>query len=215
MRQQTLQYIQTALQNFNGFFHSEEEIQLFLADCLRSARFYDNVFVEYYVSKQLIPNYHWQNDKKVSIDIVLQKQNSYLPLEIKYKTAFQLFPHFVFGSNHNVQLHDQKAQNEGCYSFWKDVRRIELFHSTFPNVGRGIVLFVTNDISYKRQARANCGYEPFSIHEGRQVAANTFLTWNGNIPEKRVEKFPGFPIDNTYSITWTPMNVPRHYYILT
>jgi hypothetical protein len=215
MRQQTSQYIRTALQNFNGFFHSEEEIQLYLADYLRRTNFYDNVFVEYYVSKQLIPNYHWQNDKKIAVDIVLQKDNVYLPLEIKYKTAFQVFPHFVFGTNHNVQLNDQKAQNEGCYSFWKDVRRIELFHSTFQTVEKGLVLFITNDSSYRRQARANCGYEPFSIHQGRQVASNTFLTWNGNIPEKRVEKFPGFSVDSAYSINWTTLNIPQHYYILT
>ena len=79
MRQQAIQHIQIALQNHNGFFHSEEELQLFLADHFRNTLYYDQVFVEYYISKQLIPNYPWQNDR-ISIDIVLQKDNPSEPV---------------------------------------------------------------------------------------------------------------------------------------
>jgi hypothetical protein len=144
-----------------GFFHSEEEVQILLAKYLLNTGQYDDIFVEYYVNRELVPNYPWNNDKKISVDIVVRVENNYIPIEIKYKTKRQIFPHHVFGSQTYVELAEQGAQNEGCYSFWKDVKRIELLHETFNLNYEGLVLFITNDPSYLNPPRPDVQYGPF------------------------------------------------------
>jgi hypothetical protein len=217
MRQTLINHITTFLTNFVGFFHSEEEVQILLAQHLLNTGLYDNVFVEYYVNRQLIPNYPWNNDKKISVDIVIRIDNDFIPIEIKYKTKRQVFPHHVFGSQTNVELAKQGAQNEGCYSFWKDIKRIEIFKETFNLINSGLVLFITNDLSYLNQPRADVQYGPFSIHQGRQVVQGSFLNWDATIkpirPE-RAEKFPGLTMSNSYTINWQDLNIENHKYIL-
>ena len=106
------------------------------------------------------------------------------------------------------------AQNIGCYDFWKDVKRTEIFEVTFAQVSRGIVLFVSNDPSYRNAPlNPNAGYAPFSTHQGRQVTANTFLNWNGNLAVANGR--PGLIVNYDYTLNWTAMNIPQHHYILT
>ena len=217
MRQTLINHINLFLTNHDGFFHSEEEIQILLAKYLLNRGVYDEIFVEYYVSKHLIPNYPWNNDKKISVDLVVRIANDYIPIEIKYKTKRQIFPHHVFGSLTNVELADQGAQNDGCYSFWKDIKRIEILKQTFNLNNAGLVLFVTNDLSYLRQPRADVQYGPFSIHLGRNVFQDSFLNWDASIKEikaERAEKFPGLTISNDYLIDWQDLNIENHKYIL-
>jgi hypothetical protein len=217
MRQTLINNINTFLANHVGFFHSEEEVQILLAKYLLNTGEYDDIFVEYYVNRQLIHNYPWNNDKKISVDIVVRIDNDYIPIEIKYKTKRQIFPHHVFGTQTNVELAEQGAQNEGCYSFWKDIKRIEIFQETFNLNNSGLVLFITNDLSYLRQPRAEVQYGPFSIHQGRQVVQDYFLNWDATrkaIKADRAEKFPGFTIANEYTINWQDLNIENHKYIL-
>jgi hypothetical protein len=218
MRENLINQINTFLGNHFGFFHSEEEVQILLAKYLLNTGQYDDVFVEYCVNRELVPNYPWKNDKKIAIDIVVRVDNNYIPIEIKYKTKRQIFPHYIFGSQTNVELSEQGAQNEGCYSFWKDVKRIELLHETFNLKYEGLVLFITNDPSYMNPPRPDVQYGPFSIHNERQVAQGTFLNWDCTkkaIKVDRAEKFPGFTISRDYTINWRDLNIKNHKYILT
>lgn len=213
MRQIIINQIQTFFLNQNAFFHTEKEIQILLTNYFLNTNMYDNVFFEYYVGINLLqPNYPWHNDNKISVDIVLEKDGGYYPIEIKYKTATQVFPHFVFGTAINVTLENQKAQTIGRYSFWKDIKRIELLEETFQNVERGIMLFVSNDSLYRRAPNNNNGGAPFSIHQGRVVIAETLLDWNINLAVA-VDR-PGFTLRYDYNIHWTEMNLQNHYYIL-
>ncbi len=217
MRQSLINQISTFLTNHVGFFHSEHEVQVHLAKHLLNTGLYDDIFLEYYVSKLLIPNYIWDNDKKISVDIVVRINEDFIPIEIKYKTKRQVFPHHVFGSQTNVELAEQGAQNEGCYSFWKDIKRIELFKEAFNLQNLGIVLFITNDISYLTPPRPNVQYGPFSIHEGRQVLRSSYLNWDDTIKPiqaNRAEKFPGFTLSNDYIINWQELNIENHKYLL-
>ena len=215
MRQTILNQIQAFFLNHVSFFHTEKEIQILLTNYFLNTNTYNNVFFEYYVGINLLQsNYPWHNDNKISVDIVLERDGIYYPIEIKYKTATQVFPHFVFGTATNVTLEDQKAQTVGRYSFWKDVKRIELLESTFPNVERGIILFVSNHISYRQAPRNfNNGGAPFSIHQGRVVTAGSLLNWNDNLAV--AEGRPGFTLNYDYNINWTEMNIQNHFYILT
>lgn len=217
MRQELKNHITAFLDSFSNFFHSEEEVQLLLAQYLMNTDSYKKVLVEYYIKKHLIPNYPWDNDKKISIDIVVVKDNKFIPIEIKYKTKQQELPHFVFGSQTNVELKNQGAQNEGCYSFWKDLKRIEILKETFDLPYYGLTLFISNDPSYERKPREGVQYGPFSIHQNREVHAGTFLNWDESITKikpDRGKRFPGFKITNSYAINWKDLKIKKHKYIL-
>ena len=217
MREKLKKEIHNFLRNYEGFFHSESEVQILLANYLMGTRYYDNVFIEYNVSKGLIPNYPWANDKKISIDIVIQQKNNFIPIEVKYKTRKQTFPHKVFGSITNVTLSNQGAKNEGCYSFWKDIKRLEIIKETFKLHHSGILLFITNDHSYLNHPRPSVQYGPFSIHQKRQIKNGVDLNWDTtkkDINPIRAKKFPGFNISNDYKIFWNDLKIKEHKYIL-
>ena len=76
MRENLINQIRTFLGNHVGFFHSEEEVQILLAKYLLNTGQYDDIFVEYYVNRELVPNYPWNNDKKISVDIVILVYNN-------------------------------------------------------------------------------------------------------------------------------------------
>jgi len=150
----------------------------------------------------------------IYIDIVLEKDGAFYPIEIKYKTEAQVLPFLIFGQNVNVTLGQHGAQNIGCYDFWKDVKRIELFEQAFAHVQRGIVLFLSNDLTYQRAPlNPNVGYAPFSIHQGRVIPINSFLNWNRSLAIANTR--PGLTTNHAYNINWTAMLIPQHHYILT
>lgn len=213
MRNLILELISSALLIRADYFLREQDIQLYLANYLINSNEFDNVFIEYHVPSNIVANYLWTDVNNIYIDVVVEKNGLFYPIEIKYKTCTQNLPYLVFGQGVNVALGQQGAQNIGCYDFWKDVKRIEMFEQTFQNVERGIVLFVSNDISYRNSPlNPNVGYAPFSIHQGRIIPMNTFLDWNGNLSVGNVR--PGFMINYPYNINWTPMIIPNHSFIL-
>jgi hypothetical protein len=212
MRNQILQQIITALGLRNSFFLREIDIQIYLTNYFINTNLFDNVFVEYHIPSNLIPNYPWGDN--IYIDIVLEKDGLYYPIEIKFKTQAQVLPLLVFGDNINVSLGQHGAGNIGCYDFWKDVKRIELFEQTFNNVNRGVVLFVSNDITYQNApGNPNVGYAQFSIHQGRVIPINSVLNWNGNLAVANGR--PPITTNYAYAINWSPLILPNHHYILT
>jgi hypothetical protein len=217
MREVLSNQIVTFLNNCTSFFHSEEEIKVLLAQHLIATGSYNNIFIEYNVKCNLLENYPWQNEKKISVDIVVQQNNCFIPVEIKFKTKRQSFPYYVFGTQINVELTDQKAHNEGCYSFWKDVKRIEILKERFNLEHSGFVLFISNDSLYQTAPGQNVQYKPFSIHQNRQVVAGSVLNWNATrkaIKETRLRKFPSITLTNDYTISWQDMNLTEHKFIL-
>ncbi len=212
MRNQILQQIITALGLRNSFFLREIDIQIYLANYFINSNLYDNVFIEYHIPSNLIPNYQWGDN--IYIDIVLEKNGIFYPIEIKFKTQTQVLPLLIFGNNINVTLGQQGASNIGCYDFWKDIKRIELFEQTFNNVDRGIVLFISNDPIYQvPPGNQNVGYAQFSIHQNRIIPINSFLNWNGNLAIANGR--PPITTNYNYNINWNPLiNIPNHHYIL-
>lgn len=211
MREQIRQHIITALEQRDTFFLREIDIQIYLANYFVNTNEYDNVFLEYHIPSNLILNYPWSDN--IYIDIVLEKDNLYYPIEIKYKTTSQLLPLNIFGSNLNVSLGQQGASNIGCYDFWKDVKRIELFQQTFNNVEKGFVLFVSNDFTYKTPPNnPNIGYAQFSIHQDRIISENSFLNWNGTL--KIAEGRPPITTNYDYIINWEQLPLENHFFIL-
>ena len=211
MRNQIQQQIIAALNLRNSFFLRELDIQIYLANYFINTNLYDNVYVEYHIPSNIIPNYPWGDN--IYIDIVLEINGLYYPIEIKFKTKNQVLPLMVFGNNVNITLGQHGAGNIGCYDFWKDVKRIELFEQSFPNIERGMVLFISNDDTYQVAPRnANVGYAQFSIHHGRVVTINTILDWNGDLATAKGR--PAITTNYAYTINWSPMILANHNYIL-
>ena len=155
MRDQIIGIIKEALENQEEFFTREQEIQIYLADYLNRKNLFDNVYIEYHIPSNSLVNYPWKDSNNIYIDIVIVSGNKYYPVEIKYKTISQTVPLKLFGTPSPVTLGHHGAQNIGCYDFWKDIKRLELFEENFENVEQGIMLFVTNDPSYLQPPRTH------------------------------------------------------------
>ena len=158
-------------------------------------------------------NYPWKDSNNIYIDIVIVSGNNYYPVEIKYKTISQTVPLKLFGTPSPVTLGHHGAQNIGCYDFWKDIKRLELFEEKFENVEQGIMLFVTNDSSYLQPPRNNeVGYAQFSINQNRIVESGQTLDWNGalSISVNR----PPIHLVNSYFLKWSEMKLKQHKYLL-
>lgn len=215
MRDQILQHIIAALnqRQAQDFFFREEDIQLYLANYFIQTTQYNRVFIEYHVPK--LDNYPWANNK-IYIDIVLEHNGIFYPIEIKYKTTKQKLSNVaIFGNSvYDMNLQHHGAKDIGCYDFWKDIKRIEIFEDTFPNCERGVVLFVSNDLTYQKPpSNYLVSYAQFSINNGRNVPANKTLNWNGN-PSVAIGR-PQITTRYNYIINWTAMNIDQHHYILT
>jgi len=126
--------IENALMDRQRYFIREHEIQIYLANFFAESKEFNNIFLEYHLPSHLLPHYPWVDSNNIYIDIVLEKNNIFYPIEIKYKTTTQNLPINIFGSDSIVVLGHHGAQNIGCYDFWKDIKRLEIFENQFQNV---------------------------------------------------------------------------------
>ena len=213
MRHQIIEIIEQELLNRTSYFTREQDIQIALANKFESSRAFDRVFIEQHISAAMLPNYPWTDANNIYIDLVILKDNVYYPIEIKFKTKNQQIPLSVLGTNQLLTLGHHGAQNIGCYDYWKDVKRLEFYEASFPQVEQGIMLFVTNDETYLHPPlNMNTGYAQFSIHEGKTVAQNETLDWNRALSISRNR--PPIQLNNTYHLTWRPMQLQNHFFIL-
>jgi hypothetical protein len=213
MRNIIIQLITEGLKAQTQYFTREQEIQIYLADFLNRKKVFDNVFLEYHIPSNAIENYPWKDSNNIYIDIVLFAGGKYYPVEIKYKTMSQAVPLNLFGSKEPIILGHHGAQNIGCYDFWKDIKRLELFEETFENVEKGIMLFITNDESYLQPPRnESVGYAQFTIHQNREIKRAQTLDWNGalSISVNR----PSISLKNNYILKWSEMKLKQHKFLI-
>jgi hypothetical protein len=213
MRNQISQAIRKALELREEFFTREQEVQIYLADYLNKKNLFDYVYLEYHIPSNAIENYPWKDSNNIYIDLVVCTEGKYYPIEIKYKTISQTVPLKLFGTESPVVLGHHGAQNIGCYDFWKDIKRLELFEQTFEKVEKGIMLFITNDESYQLPPRNNeVGYAQFSINQNRIVESGQTLDWNGalSISVNR----PPIQLVNSYFLKWSEMKLKQHKFLL-
>ena len=157
----------------------------------------------------------WTNSD-LRIDIVVEKNNEFVPIELKYKTKQVVgsvgLSFNRFGQNVGFALKSQAAQDVGRYLFWKDVRRIEVLKQIFVGkIDEGFVVFLTNDMSYK-SSRKGKSYAKFSL-DGSAV---NNIKWNTTA--KWVSKYPNFILGSSYSVVWKKLSISTQsffYSILT
>lgn len=200
-----LMFIEKEEQNV---FFNERDLQMHLALYLQaSSKKYDDVEVEYYVpvfdkkKNKILKDYDWNSE--IRLDIVVIKDNEFLPVEIKYKTKRISHPIIFKRFDKNVQdvniLKNQSAQDLGCYDFWKDVRRIEIIKKNYQdNVKGGIALFLTNDNYYwNGNIKESTACYNFRLSEMNQTLKKK---WTNDVSIK--VKHPNFNLDKSYKSEW-------------
>ena len=141
------------------------------------------------------------------IDIVVEKDGEFFPIELKYATRSIDDPYLIFGEDPaKSSLSDKAANDIIMYHYWKDVRRLEILSKLFKNVAGGISLLIANPKVYFEEPRLQAGYRRFSTHEGNKVGAG-LLDWEGKIGEHVRSNYPAFFLDGCYTCHWGKMPI--------
>lgn len=203
-------------------FCNECDLQLQLACYLScSSRGYDKIHLEYFIPSRAVEQQ--MKDKLLSvfdykpqnlyIDIVVEKDGEFLPIELKYKTMPINAEVYRFGEKlEKVEiLKNHGARDLGAYDFWRDVSRIECMIKRFNNVKNGIALFVTNDQGYwiLPKVGTNPNYANFSMKDGVHSREKT---WQGNTAMSAAR--PSFNVNKEYELVWKDYDLPFRYCLL-
>ena len=203
-------------------FYNECHLQMELAAYLRQSKNYCNVHLEYFVpgaevqkqiDESLVPSKTTNKPQNLYIDVVVEKDGEYLPIELKYKTTTLNKDICRFGEEiKGVDvLKNHGARDLGAYDFWRDVNRIECLVKRFCNVKNGIALFLTNDQGYWTLPKdgTNPNYANFSMKDGEHTKEKT---WQGNTAMSATR--PSFNVEKEYKLEWKNYNLPFKYCLL-
>lgn len=179
------------------FFYSEADFQHSLA--LELDRQGYIVYLEYPINGE-------------HIDIIIEKDGWYYPIELKYKTKAFSCPG-LFGTT--CSLKNQHARDLGRYDYWKDVRRIEDLKIAHDKIREGYAIILTNDSEYWTELTNDSEYwtRPskntidcdFKLHTGMNVQD---VFWH-NIPQKAKNDpdyvagrttYAGFSLSKRYNV---------------
>lgn len=161
----------------------------------------------------------WKEDE-LAIDIVVRKNQTWLPIELKYKTKSVDSQQYRFGEEYGKKIiKDQAAQDLGRYGFWRDVRRLEITSAAFKNVVGGIAVFLTNDDNYVNFPASNKGlvqYRDFAMNVSERSKGEMAWRHNENdevfnAEENKWKDYPNFRISNSYKIEYKEFDVQNYY----
>jgi len=222
------QDIRFFLGNAKDIFFNEADLQLQLAIFLQQRKFYNKIYLEYYVPGTILKNQHnlhsekykWfkknndgktQSPSNINVDIVVQKNGLYIPIELKYKHKQSIATFDLFSSGLPINIiKEQQAKNNGCYAFWKDVRRIEILRNSFQKVPGGFAIFLSNKPLYKNKPIAGSNHQNFSMEDRASHGPN--MNWL--VPKHA--SMPDFRLDTSYTTNWTniTMQSEKFFYCL-
>lgn len=188
------------------FFFNERDFQMHLALFLIKTGNYKDVDVEYHIPREFKADFNREysswDTKTISIDIMIRKDQEFVPVELKYKLKGINSTISRLGESSSEIIPivtNQAAQDLGRYDFWKDVRRIELLKKYFHAVSGGVAVFLTNDKSYMKEPKPNVKYYNFRM-DGVTPIGGKMLEWNGNPPVSK--GYNAFPLTNSYNLNW-------------
>lgn len=214
--QQLYGHITAFIEHQDELMFNERDFQMQLAVALRASGCYDDVDVEYFIPNSVATSrgYEWESDLR--LDIVVRRGDKYAVVELKYPTKRivtdikrfdTLLPGVEIVKNHG-------AQDIVSYNFWKDVRRIEIIKSLFPDkVVGGLAVLLTNEPYYTRGPRAGSICDAFSTADGR-TGIHGVLDWSRHTATSK--GLPPFSLDGHYSLKWhsTEIENNKFYYTL-
>jgi len=179
-------------------FFNEKDFQVHLALFLRGTGHYDDVDVEYYIPySEFGEDYVWKNE--LYIDVVVRRGAAYIPIELKYPTKKIARRIKRFGEQLQEDItivKTQGAHNIGMYSFWKDVRRMELVKKRFASVAAGFTVWLTNDPAFWSTHRETATSREMTAEDGVHGRSRC---WHDS---SLSANHPGFFLDNEYNIQW-------------
>jgi len=171
--------IEEFLENTKEPFYNECEFQMYLALFLKEKGY--NIYLEYSVPldcekvqgeinkrKKRGESIPFSNREKMDIDIVIEKDNFFYPIELKYKTRSIQIDLKRFGEDlkDSKFLKDQGGIPRGRYDFWKDVARLEFIKESFKQkICKGFCVFLTNDRKYMEEEIKTS--KDFTMEEGK------------------------------------------------
>lgn len=133
-------------------------------------------------------------------DIVLEEENQYFVIELKYKTKSA----DIFYKNKKYSLKNQSAQDLGRFDFLKDISRIEQWNQFNPNrtFAGGVAVILTNDSSYWKKTGENCNYEAFALKDETTIVAGKKQWSSKNLNYVGHDRKNGLNLLNDYDIKW-------------
>ena len=142
-----------------------------------------------------------RDDKSAYTDIVVKMGEKTFPIELKYKTTKG---RYADANAEVIGLLTHSAVDLGCYSYLKDIERIEYLAQHDSDFERGFAIMLTNESGYYKDTRRASVYDAFKIYEGKQIFGT--LDWdrkryNGNEPSW-VKSHDGFALKNSYRMHW-------------
>lgn len=134
-------------------------------------------------------------------DIVAVMDRKSYPIELKYKTTEGIYADV---SGEHIDLRTHSAVDLGCYSYLKDIERLEFLANVDTSFERGFAIILTNESLYYRNTGRTSVYNDFKIYEGRYVTGQ--LNWgvsryNGNIPSW-AGSHPSITLNGLYKMEW-------------
>ena len=167
------------------YFYSEADFQHNLANALRRAGY--TVYLEYPVG-----GYH--------IDIILEDNGIFYPIELKYKTCLTRCKDLF---NNNTTLKNHGASDIARYSFWQDVYRIEQLKVSLTGrkFAEGYVIILTNDNKLWAPKAQKGIDQMFEIFQTNQVGTVEW-TQTKNAPDYKAGNtwYKAFPLSKVYTV---------------
>lgn len=220
MSQSLLLQVKTDIQNFlncrQTLFYNEQDFQAALGVWLKCIGNYNAIYFEYPVEIRCMEGilqrrftkqeYPWtsKNDTTLYIDLVVERNGEFVPIELKYKTKSTEEPWYPFNqivksSTVPTLLESHGAHPMNKYLVWKDIHRLEILHNIFDNVVGGISVFVTNDINYWDETKQGGNGIAFSTGGTKMEAGPKVMTG------KMGNECPSFNLMHNYDILWQDM----------
>ena len=190
------------------FFFNERDLQVHLALYLSNLKDKDyKVHLEYHIPTSELNNYPW-TENNISIDLVVEKNGEYVPVELKYKTCSLQEGSKInrFGEPMCAKsiVKNQSAQDLGRYGFWKDVKRLELLQEKFKKkVVGGIAILLTNDIAYTTNPKKeDVKYYNFRMLDAQPISGTLKWKEHGEDCETTPQPFVNIELTNKYTPQW-------------
>ena len=183
-----------------GLYLNEAQFQFELAGKLRDYFAIQNrechIYLEY-------PSTQKDNTgRRQYYDIVIQENNAYCVIELKYKTKKGKINY----DGIVVELKYHAAQPLAKFDFLKDVSRIENFEKdTDKKLDCGFVIMLTNDKSYWERDSKDGLAQEFSLMDGTTICKGCKKwrpdTKTSSVGESRKD---GLKLQKDYEVVWKP-----------
>jgi len=187
-------------------------LTLFLTD-IKKYKVYLEYAVPFVFCEKANGTYPFTNKENINIDIVIEKEGFFYPIELKYKTKKAVIEFERFGETKTLSLKDQSRIPMSRYDFWKDVARLEFLKRCFEKIRGGLCIFLTNNYIYMNKEEGVS--EMFTMEKDRPHFGKLEFK-EGELKEKNsaFSLLENYQIDQWYDVTNNETKITFHYCIV-